>query len=323
MPLSRRQLQTLAIAASIAPLHLAAQLTRAIRLIIPGPPGGSSDIMARILSEDISRLLGEPVIVEARPGAGGNVAADMVAKAAPDGQTLLFGDIGPLALNVTLFPSLPYDPLRDFEPIAKVAVFPWIVIAHPALGVRTLNELFEVARKTPGGLPFATPGQGTPMHLTGEILKAASGGATLVHVPYKGGGPATLDVVAGHVKLGIVGLPPAVQHVNRGTVVGIGVSTATRAAMVPNVPTLREGGLTDFDAGVWYGLLAPRGTPRVTVDKVNAAVGEALRNPANVEKLAKQGVATSFSTPDAFRVFIEAEGKRWAPIVRASGAKVE
>lgn len=322
MQLSRRKFEILALAAGLSSFGAAAQQARAIRLIIPGPPGGSSDIMARILSEDLSRSLGQPVIIAPHPGAGGNVAADLVAKAAPDGQTLLFGDIGPLAINVTLFPSLPYDPVKDFEPIAKVAVFPWIVIAHPSLGVNSLKALFEVARQTPGGLSYATPGQGTPMHLTGELLKAASG-AQFVHVPYRGGGPATLDVVAGHVKMGIVGLPPAVQHVRSGALVGIGVSTASRAAMAPDVPTLKEGGMPNFDAGVWYGILAPRGTPRAIVDKVNAAVDQALRQPANIEKLSKQGVAPSFSTPEAFRSFIEAEGKRWAPVVRSSGAKVE
>jgi tripartite-type tricarboxylate transporter receptor subunit TctC len=322
MPLSRRRFELLALAAGLSSFRLAAQPARAIRLIIPGPPGGASDIMARILSEDLSHALGQPVVIEPRPGAGGNVAADMVAKSAPDGQTLLFGDIGPLAINATLFPSLPYDPVRDFEPIAKVAVFPWIVVAHPSLGAQNLKAVFEVARQTPGGLSYATPGLGTPMHLTGEFLKSASG-ANFVHVPYRGGGPATLDVVAGHLKLGIVGLPPAVQHVRSGALVGIGVSTAVRAGMVPDVPTLKEGGLADFDAGVWYGILAPRGTPRAVVDKVNAAIDAALRQPANIEKLAKQGVAPSFSTPEAFRAFIEAEGKRWAPMVRASGAKPE
>lgn len=322
MNITRRQFDSLALTICLTSLGVRAQPQKTIRLVIPGPPGGASDIMARILSEDLSRSLGQPIVIDPRPGAGGNVAADLVAKSVPDGQTLLFGDIGPLAINVTLFPSLPYDPLKDFEPIAKVAVFPWVIVAHPSLGVTSLKGVFEAARQLPGGLSLATPGQGTPMHLTGEILKTASG-AQFVHVPYRGGGPATLDVVAGHVKLGIVGLPPAVQHIRSGALVGIGVSTAMRAAMAPDVPTLREGGLADFDAGVWYGLLAPRGTPRPIVDKINAAIESALRQPGNVEKLARSGVMPSFSTPEAFRSLIESEGRRWAPVVRASGAKVE
>ncbi|MFY7949755.1 MAG: tripartite tricarboxylate transporter substrate-binding protein, partial [Gemmatimonas sp.] len=172
-----------------------AQGRKPLRLVIPGPPGGASDIIARILEGELTRLLGQTLVIEPRPGAGGNVATEMVAKAPPDGQTILFGDIGPLAINVSLYPSLRYDPVRDFEPIAKVAVFPWIVAAHPSLGVRSLADLFELARRTPEGLPFATPGQGTPMHLTGAMLSKVSG-ATFRHVPYKGGGPATIGEIA-------------------------------------------------------------------------------------------------------------------------------
>jgi len=198
MTLSRRRFHAWATLPLAAPWVARAQGTKALRLVIPGPPGGASDLIARILESDLSRLLGQPLVIEPRPGAGGGVATEMVAKAPPDGQTILFGDIGPLAINVTLAPSLRYDPLRDFEPIAKVAVFPWIVAAHPSLGARTLAEVFDLARRSPDGLAFATPGQGTPMHLTGALLSKVSG-ANFRHVPYKGGGPATLDVVAGHV----------------------------------------------------------------------------------------------------------------------------
>lgn len=241
MAISRRNFHHYAVALGLLSLlpQANAQADKVVRLIIPGPPGGASDIMARILSDDISKQLGQTIVIEARPGAGGNVAAEMVAKAPADGNTLLFGDIGPLAINVTLFPSLPFDPTRDFEPIARVAVFPWVIVAHPSLGAKNLNEVFAIARKTPGGLAFATPGQGTPMHLTGALLQKVSG-AEFVHVPYKGGGPATLDVVAGHVKLGIVGLPPAVQHIQSGALIGIGLSTANRSPLAPSISPLRE-----------------------------------------------------------------------------------
>ena len=324
MAISRRNFHHYAAALGLSSLlpQANAQADKVVRLIIPGPPGGASDIMARILSDDISKQLGQTIVIEARPGAGGNVAAEMVAKAPADGNTLLFGDIGPLAINVTLFPSLPFDPTRDFEPIARVAVFPWVVVAHPSLGAKNLNEVFAIARKTPGGLAFATPGQGTPMHLTGALLQKASR-AEFVHVPYKGGGPATLDVVAGHVKLGIVGLPPAVQHIQSGALVGIGLSTANRSPLAPSISPLRESGLQDFDAGVWYGILAPRSTPKAVVHRINAAVAFALQQPHNVERLAKTGVMPWFTTPDVFRSFIESEGRRWAPLVKESGAKVE
>lgn len=319
---SRAVLAIAAAATMCPPLDVAAQLVRPVRIIIPGPPGGSSDIMARILAEDLSKSLGQPVIVEPRPGAGGNVATDFVAKAPPDGHTLLFGDIGPLAINPTLFGSLPYDPVKDFEPIARIALFPWVMIAHPSLPAKTLQEVFELARKTPGGLSFATPGLGTPMHLTGEILKRA-GNAEFVHIPYKGGGPATLDVLGGQVKLGIVGLPPAVQHIRSGALRAIAVSTANRLSAFPDVPSFQEGGVRDFDASVWYGVLAPRGTPKPIVDAVHVAVRDALRKPDVVERLTKAGVVPSYLPPDEFRRFIEAENVRWAPVVRASGARAE
>lgn len=324
MAISRRNFHHYAVALGLLSLlpQANAQADKVVRLIIPGPPGGASDIIARILSDDISKQLGQTIVIEARPGAGGNVAAEMVAKAPADGNTLLFGDIGPLAINVTLFPSLPFDPTRDFEPIARVAVFPWVIVAHPSLGAKNLNEVFGIARKTPGGLAFATPGQGTPMHLTGALLQKVSG-AEFVHVPYKGGGPATLDVVAGHVKLGIVGLPPAVQHIQSGALIGIGLSTANRSPLAPSISPLRESGLQDFDAGVWYGILAPRGTPKAVVQRINAAVAFALQQPHNIERLAKTGVMPWFTTPDVFRSFIESEGRRWAPLVKESGAKVE
>ena len=298
------------------------QFTKPIRLIIPGPPGGASDTIARILSEDITRALGQPLVIEPRPGVGGNLATDMVAKAAPDGHTVLLGDIGPLAINVTLFPSLPFDPVRDFEPIARLAVFPWIVVAHPSLGAKSLKELFEIARKSSAGISFATPGQGTPMHLTGALL-AKTSGANFLHIPYKGGAPGTLDVVAGHVKVGIVGLPPAAQHVKNGSLIPIGVSTGQRSALLPEVPTLQEAGLSGFDAGVWYGFLAPKGSPKPLIDKFSAAVQVALSNPASVEKMRQSGVSPSFLNGAEFASFIEAEGKRWGPLVKASGAKVE
>jgi tripartite-type tricarboxylate transporter receptor subunit TctC len=322
MSITRRRFQSFLALPLGGALPFLASASKPIRLIIPGPPGGSSDIIARVLEPDLSRMLGQTLVIEPRPGAGGNVAAEMVARAAPDGQTLLFGDIGPLAINVTLFPTLRFDPLKDFEPIAKVAVFPWIVAAHPGLGVRTLSELFEVARRTPDGLSFATPGQGTPMHLTGALLSKVSG-ANFRHVPYRGGGPATLDVVAGHVRLGIIGLPPAIPHVKGGGLIGVGLSTGVRASQLPEVATLQEQGLADFDAGVWYGLLAPRGTPRALVDRINAATREALRNPANVESLSKRAVMPAYSSPEAFSALIESEGRRWGPLVRASGATVE
>jgi tripartite-type tricarboxylate transporter receptor subunit TctC len=322
MTLSRRRFHAWATLPLAAPWVARAQGSKPLRLVIPGPPGGASDIIARILEGELTRLLGQTLVIEPRPGAGGNVATEMVAKAPPDGQTILFGDIGPLAINVSLYPSLRYDPVRDFEPIAKVAVFPWIVAAHPSLGVRSLADLFELARRTPEGLPFATPGQGTPMHLTGAMLSKVSG-AAFRHVPYKGGGPATMDVLAGHVKLGIVGLPPAIPHVKTGALIGIGVSTGTRAPQLPEVPTLQEGGMKDFDAGVWYGFLAPRGTPRAVVDRINAATRAALSNPAVIENLDKRAVVPAFSSPEAFRALIEAEGRRWGPLVKASGATPE
>ncbi|MFN8721635.1 MAG: Bug family tripartite tricarboxylate transporter substrate binding protein [Rhodospirillales bacterium] len=323
MPLTRR---LAAVVATLIALGLApsadAWPDRPIRLVIPGPPGGAADIMARNMADDVSRSLGQPLVIEPRPGTGGNLATEMVARAPADGYTLLFGDIGPLALSKGLFETLPFDPVRDFEPVGQIALFPWVVVVHPSVPANTLAELFDLARRTPGGLSFATPGVGTPMHLTGAILSNASG-ATFVHVPYRGGAPATTDVIAGQVTMGILGLPPAAQHLKSGALKGIGVSTAARAPAVPDVATLKEGGLADFDASVWYGVLAPRGTDAAIVARIHAAFAAALANPAVRERLAAQGVVPTLTGPAEFRAHIAAEIERWTPIVRASGAKAE
>ncbi|MFN8924461.1 MAG: Bug family tripartite tricarboxylate transporter substrate binding protein [Rhodospirillales bacterium] len=323
MPLTRRLAAVFAtlIALGLAP-SADAWPDRPIRLVIPGPPGGAADIMARNMADDVSRSLGQPLVIEPRPGTGGNLATEMVARAPADGYTLLFGDIGPLALSKGLFETLPFDPVRDFEPVGQIALFPWVVVVHPSVPANTLAELFDLARRTPGGLSFATPGVGTPMHLTGAILSNASG-ATFVHVPSRGGAPATTDVIAGQVTMGILGLPPAAQHLKSGALKGIGVSTAARAPAVPDVATLKEGGLADFDASVWYGVLAPRGTDAAIVARIHAAFAAALANPAVRERLAAQGVVPTLTGPAEFRAHIAAEIERWTPIVRASGAKAE
>ncbi|MCC7281840.1 MAG: tripartite tricarboxylate transporter substrate binding protein [Acetobacteraceae bacterium] len=295
---------------------------RPVRLIIPGPPGGSSDIMARILADEVARAIGQPMVIEPKPGVGGNLATDHVARAQPDGYTLLFGDIGPLAINPALFANLTYDPVRDFDPIAQVALFPWIIVAHPSLPARTLEEVMALARRTPGGLAYATPGIGTPSHLTGAILSEKTGGA-FIHVPYRGGGPATTDVLAGQVKLGILGLPPVAQHLRSGALRGIAVSTAARSPTAPEVPGMAESGLPGFDAAVWYGVLAPHGTGSEVIARMNAALGRALADPAVRQRLQQQGVSPAFSSPEAFAALIRAEITRWAPVVRAAGARIE
>ena len=303
-------------------LHARDYPSKPIRLIVPYTPGGSSDILARAIGQKLSEAWGNPVIVENRAGANGNVGADLVAKSAPDGHVLLLTDIGALCISPSVFPGLRFDPAKDFAPVIMVSYSPHVLAVHPSIPANTLKELVDLAKTRPGKLNFATPGVGSAPHLAGIEL-ALRTGVQWTYVPYKGGSHALLDVVAGHSDVLFNGMLPTYPHVSSGRLKAIAVSAAKRVAAAPNLPTVAESGVPGFETGSWQGVLAAAGTPREIVDKLNAEMRRILGTPELQQQLAAQGTEVRAGTPDALAAFIRSEIVRWAKVVQRSGARFE
>ena len=294
---------------------------RPIRIIVPFPPGGASDIMARTLGAKLTRAWGQQIIIDNRPGAGGNIAAELAAHAAPDGYTLFFAASAQLAVNPNLYAKVPYDSLRDFAPVVLVGSGSNILVAHPSLPARSLKELIALAKSKPGALQYASPGSGSTAHLSAELLKIETG-IDLVHVPYKGAAPGVVDVLSGQVPLMFVSMPSVIGHVRSGRLIALGVTGARRSDALPDVPTFAET-LPKFEATSWYGIVAPVATPRDVIGKLNAAVMTSLRAADVREIFAAQGTDIVGSTPDEFARYIKAELQKWAIVVKKSGARVD
>jgi tripartite-type tricarboxylate transporter receptor subunit TctC len=295
--------------------------SRAVRIVVPFPPGGTSDILARTIGARLSEPLGQPVVVDNRPGAGGNIAAEHVAKSAPDGYTLIMGTSS-LAISQSLYRKLSYDLLRDFAPIIQAVNYANLLVAHPSTGFSSVGDLISAAKAKPGALSYGTAGNGTPPHMTGELFKAYTG-VDIQHIPYKGGAPAIADLIAGQIPLMFDNVPPLLPHVRSGRIRALAVTSLARNPVLPDVPSLHELGLKDFDAVGWNGLLAPAGTPRAVVDRIHAEVTRILRIPEVRDGLTAQGADVVGNTPEQFAAWIRAEVKRWADVVRVSGAKVD
>lgn len=295
--------------------------TRQVRIIVPFPPGGTSDILARTIGTRLSEPLGQPVLVENRPGAGGNIAADYVAKSPPDGHTLIMGTSS-LAISQSLYRKLGYDLLKDFAPITQAVNYTNLLAVHPSAGVSNIAELLALARAKPGALSYGTAGNGTPPHMTGELFKAYTG-VDILHIPYKGGAPAIADLVAGQIPMMFDNVPPLLPHVRSGKIRALAVTSLERIQVLPDVPTLHALGLKDFDAVGWNGLLAPAGTPRAIVARLHAEVVRVLRIPEVRDQLVTQGADLVGNSPEEFASWIRVEVKKWADVVRVSGAKVD
>jgi len=289
---------------------------------VPFTPGGSSDILARAIAQKLSEAWGNPVIVENRAGANGNVGADLVAKSSPDGYVLLLTDIGGLCISPSVFPGLRFDPAKDFAPVVMVSYSPHLLAVHPSTPANTLKELIDLANSKPGKLNFATPGVGSAPHLAGIEL-ALRTGVQWTYVPYKGGSHALIDVVAGHADVLFNGMLPTYPHVTSGRLKAIAVSAPKRVAAAPDLPTVAESDLPGFETGSWQGVLAPPGTPREIVDKLNSEIRRILGTPEMKQQLAAQGTEVRAGTSDALAAFIHSEIARWAKVVKQSGAKFE
>jgi tripartite-type tricarboxylate transporter receptor subunit TctC len=294
---------------------------RAVRIVVPFPPGGTSDILARTIGTRLSPLLGQPVVVENRPGAGGNIAAEHVAKAAPDGYTLIMGTSS-LAISQSLYRKLNYDLVRDFAPVTQAVNYANLLVVHPSTGFSHLNDLLGAAKAKPGSLSYGTAGNGTPPHMTGELFKSYTG-VDIQHIPYKGGAPAIADLVAGQIPIMFDNVPPLLPHVRSGRIKPLAVTSLARVPVLPDVPSLHELGLKDFDAVGWNGILAPAGTPREIVARLHADVTKIFQIPDVRESLTAQGADIVGNTPEQFAAWIRAEVRRWAEVIRVSGAKVD
>ncbi len=296
--------------------------TRPITLVIPFAPGGSTSIVGRGIADKMSELLGEKVVVDNRPGAGGTVGTKAVAKSEPDGYTLVLGYTGPLAIGPSLYKNVGYDPRKDFAPIGLIGNAPNSLVVHPSFPAKTVAELIAYAKANPGKVNFGSAGAGTASHITGEYF-ARSAGITLVHIPYKGTGPALTDLLGGHIPMAFAPIPASHPNVSAGKLRALAVTSATRSGLLPDVPTMAEAGLSDFDASLYYGLAAPAGTPRPVIDKLNKVLREALASDEVKRQLGADGTDITPGTPEDYAAFIDKDEKKWSQLVKASGVEQE
>lgn len=309
------------VAVSAQPDKAGTYPTKPVRLIVPLTAGGPTDLLARIIGVPLGESLGQQVIVDNRPGAGGNIGADIAAKSLPDGYTLFMGTSGPLAINSSLYPKLPFDPIRDFAPVILAASAPFVVILHPSVAVNNIKELIALAKARPGQLNYGSV-SGSASHLSTELFKMMAG-VNLVHIPYKGAAPATTDVIAGQIQLSFASTPGSMPVVKAGKVKAIAVTSAKRIAKLPDVPTIAESALPGYEGSVWYGVVAPAHTPGAVVQRLNKEIAEIIALPRNRERMLAGDFEPTTSTPEQFSAFIKSETAKWAKVVKASGAKPE
>jgi len=296
---------------------------RPIRMLVAFAPGGNTDILARAVGVRMTESWGKPVVVDNRPGGSGMLAAEIVARAAPDGHTVFVASTGELSINPSLFKKLPYDVQRDYAPVTLGTVSPLLIVVHPSFPAKNLKELLDAARAKPGALSYASVGVGTPQHLSGELFKMATG-TQVVHVPYKGGAPATTALLGGQeVQFGFVGMGPIIPHVKAGRVRALAISTAKRSAAVPEVPTLQEQGVADFDTSIWFAFVVPAKTPKGVVDKLNAEIGRILRGTDARDYLIGTGVEVTPGSPGELARFIRSETDKYRKIIQASGTRID
>ena len=312
---------------TLAPAHAQTWPSKPVRIIVPFPPGGTTDIVARSIGVELQRMWQHPVVIENRAGAGGNIGADAVAKSPADGYTLLMGTVGTHAINQALYAQsgskMPFDPAKDFVPITLVAGVPNVMVINAKLPVNSVAEFIAYAKARPGQLNMASSGNGTSTHLTGELFKTVTG-TYMVHFPYRGSAPAVTDLITGNMNVMFDNLPSALPHIKSGRLKALAVTSRTRPPALPDVPTVEEAaGLKGFDASSWFGLFAPAGTPRTVVDKIQADVAKALAQPAVRERFVAQGADPGGNTPDQFAAFIRAETDKWTRVVKFSNAKVD
>ena len=292
-----------------------------IRFVVPYPPGGGTDVIARIVQDRLRAALGQSIVIDNRGGAGGSIGTEVVARSAPDGYTVLF-TLSSHTINPAIFSKLSFDTARDFEPVGIVCSLPQILVANPQFPANTVQQLIAMAKDKPGSLAFASVGNGSPGHLAGEMMKIRTG-TQLTHIPYRGGGPAVTDVVSGQVPLLWVSIPAAAQFVKQKQLKALAVSTLKRSAAFPDVPTMQEAGISDFEVDSWYAMFVPAKTPRAIVDRLNAALNTVLKEPEIREKLLAQGSEAVGGTPEQLGAVVNAELPKWAKLIKDAGIKAD
>lgn len=309
---------------ALLPLPAAAQSfpTKLIRIVVPYPPGGALDITARAIARELTKQFGQPVVVENHGGAGGNVGSAEVAKATPDGYTLLAITSAIHAINPALYSKMLFDPSKDFAPITSLVLLNNVLVVHPSVPAKSVQELIALAKSQPGKLTFASSGSGTTVHLSGEMFKSMAG-IDMLHIPYKGSAPAKGDLLAGHVNVMFENIPAAAPSIKSGKLRALGVTSAKRSPLFPNLPTIAESGLPGYESLVMYGLVAPAGTPRDVIDKLNAAAVKGANSKEFRERMEPLGYEIFPSSPEKMAAMLKAETVRWAPVIKASGARVD
>jgi tripartite-type tricarboxylate transporter receptor subunit TctC len=305
-----------------AAANAAAYPDKPIRMLVGFAAGGGTDTTARAIGQPLSEALGQQVIVDNRPGAAGNIAADITAHSVPDGYTILMGTIAALAINPSLYQKLPFDPIKDFEPISLAVSSMNVLVVHPSVAAKNVKELIALAKAQAGKLTYGSSGVGGAGHLAGVLFDQLAG-TKMIHVPYKGGAPAIIALVSGEVNMVFATAETAVPQVKAGKIRALGVTTAKRSALLPDLPTIAEGGLPGYEANNWYGLLAPAKTPAAIVERLNREVVKVLNMPNVKEQLFRSGLDASPSTPKEFGAYIKSEMAKWSKVVKASGAKAE
>ncbi len=301
--------------------------SRPVRIVVPFPAGGTTDILARLIGQELQKTWGQPVVIENRGGAGGNIGSEVVAKSPPDGYTLLMGTVGTLSINLPLFAQnnnkLPYHPLNDFAPITNVAAVPNVMVVPATLPVNNVKEFIALAKSKPGGLNMASSGNGTSIHLTGELFKSLTG-TFMVHLPYRGSAPALQDMLGGSTQVMFDNLTSSLAFIRSGKLKALAVTSLVRSPAIPNVPTMEEAaGLKGFDATAWFGLVAPAGTPKEIITKIRNDVAKAMESAEVREKFAAQGALPIADTPEQFTAYIKSEIEKWTRVVKFSGAKID
>lgn len=305
---------------------VAAQTTdfpnKPVRIVVPFPPGGATDITARVVAEKLSTKWGQPVVIDNKAGAGGNVGSDLVAKSAPDGYNIVLGVTGSHSINISLYKKMPYHPLNDFEPLTQATIYPNAIVVNPQVPANNLTELIALLKKEPGKLSYGSDGNGTASHLGMEILKSKAN-VQLTHIPYRGSTPMITDLLGGTLMVGVTGLPAVQQHLKAGKLKMIAITTPQRAPGAPDYKTVAEQGFANFNAAPWAGFFAPKGTPKPVVDKLALDLADALKQPDVVQKMNELGSTVVGNKPDEFRQFVTRQIELWAEGVKISGATVD
>lgn len=296
--------------------------SKPITIIVPFPAGGTTDILARILAQYMNKEFGQSVIVDNRAGAGGNIGAQAAARAAADGYTLFMGTVGTHAINSSLYKKLPYDPIKDFAPLTRVAMVPNLLVAHPSQPFKTVKEMIDYAKANPGKINYGSSGNGSSIHLSGELFKSLAK-VDMTHVPYKGSAPAVSDLLGGQIAIMFDNMPSALPHVKGGKLRAIAVTSARRSPELPDVPTVAEAGVPGYEATSWFGMFAPAGTPPDVLAKLNSVIVKALNDAEVRKKISEQGADPHPEKPAEFAAFIQKETAKWGKVVRDSGASID